>query len=120
MRCDEDGAEPLGAACMCICLIALLMSLLTHSLLRWDFCTLVQQLLYSTSTPVYTAIHMRMGALTGEGALLNIRGRPRQLPSFLDAVACANRLGTSRGISRQTPIMMIVDDHQLRNFLKVG
>lgn len=77
------------------------------------------QVLYKSSTPPpYTAIHMRLGGLTGESEIPFVRGGGSPFDNFLAAATCANRLRVH--YSMDLPILVITDNHKLREMLQVS
>lgn len=82
-----------------------------------DIITMAQEQLanlYNQSAPRYAAIHLRMGGLHGEHELERGRG---PLKNFVGAVRCANDLSKSGNVSGNTPLLLISDNHHLRDFL---
>lgn len=82
--------------------------------------------LYGTPKPAYTAVHLRLGGLTGEEALPDYdlarrKASTNQLQSLMSAVACANQVMWGAGAAtRGQPILMVTDNHALRAFIQQG
>jgi hypothetical protein len=76
------------------------------------------QAMFSTvHVPRFTAVHMRLGGLTGEQAIEHVRGGGTPLNNFFSAVLCATRL--ARHYATAFPIVFVVDNHELRSQLQV-
>jgi hypothetical protein len=67
--------------------------------------------------PRYTAVHMRLGGMTGEPRIPFTRGGGTPMDNFISAVTCAKKLTGHHGMN--TPILMITDSHKLRKKLRV-
>lgn len=73
---------------------------------------ILQQLFPHNQT--FAAVHMRMGGLTGEGVQERGNG---PLRNFMDAITCARDLAKSTSIQNTTPILVVTDNHDFRQFL---
>ena len=88
--------------------------------LRSDIISQAQQhlqRLYSEPSPSYAALHLRLGGLTGEGELRRKRAAGSPLEIFIAAIRCANKLAAASNI--EAPILVVTDNHALREFIKV-
>ena len=74
--------------------------------------------IYGEPSPTYTAVHMRLGGLTGEGDFARQRTGGSALDTFIAAIGVANRLSAESNIT--APTLVITDNHALREFIKVG
>lgn len=80
-------------------------------------CTANPQELFNSSSPRYTAIHMRLGGMAGESHIPFVRGGGAPFNNFLKAAQCAQRLAKHNGLP--LPILMVVDSNEVRDALKV-
>ena len=76
------------------------------------------QRLYGEPPPPYAAVHLRLGGLTGEGELTRQRAAGSPLDIFIAAIRCASKLAAAGNIT--APILVVTDNHALREFVKVG
>lgn len=64
----------------------------------------------------FVAVHLRLGGLSGEGVQERGNG---PLANFLDAISCARKLATmATTVEKRTPILIVTDNHELRQFLQ--
>ena len=70
----------------------------------------------------YVAAHLRLGGLGHEGRLKRDRGTGRgELADVIAALQCSAQLGPGAGVdTRRVPVLMITDNHNLRNFIISG
>lgn len=72
--------------------------------------------MYKSRRLRYTAIHLRLGGLTGEKDIPFVRGGGNPFDNFLAAATCANRLRVHYNMD--LPILVVTDNHKLREMLQ--
>jgi hypothetical protein len=70
----------------------------------------------------YPAVHLRLGVMPGEGAVINrLSAYVDPLTKLLLSIACSKGLAAQNGMNLQsTPLLLLVDHHGIRQFSRNG